>query len=321
MKTKKTGGELDAILAAQHSIITRRQALEAGLTRDGLDWRTRHGGPWQRLLPGTYAAFTGPLSDVHHWQAALLYGGDGALLTGVPALVLHELTRPYRGPTPILIPHDRRRRSVPGIVALRTLRMPGSLRRGGFPVAEPVRALADACRSSRDLGQVRTWVTDCLRTPKVHVADLYRELAEGPRKGSALLRAALQEYSDGVRSAAEAVARRRLLAMRIPRPLFNPDLVLPDGTFLARPDAYWPDAALAFEVDSWEHHGDREGWERTQRRHSRMSANGLTVLHASPHRVMTGWPALETEVEAAWRIGRTRPTPPIRVVPARPQHP
>jgi hypothetical protein len=314
VKTNGIAGRLDPVLAAQHGIISRQQALEAGVTAKALDWRTRRDGPWQRLLPGTDAAFTGPVDDVHRWQAALLYGGDDALLTGLPALVLHGLIRHVPAATPILVPHDRRRRSVGGVVALRTLRMPDWLRRRDFPVAEPVRALAHACRLSRDLGQVRGLVTDCLRTPKVRVPELYRELIEGPRKGSALLRAVLEEYSDGVRSAAEGVGRQRLLAMPIPRSLFNVDLLLPDGSFLARPDAYWPDAALAFEVDSREHHGDLAGWERMQRRHARMSAHGLAVLHASPHRIHTDWPVLEEEIAAAWRIGRGRPRPAIRLV-------
>lgn len=305
---------VDMVLAAQHDIITRTQAFEAGMSAKALACRIRRDGPWQILLPGTYACFTGPVTETHRWQAALLYGGEGSLLTGIPALILHGLTKTASSTIPLLLPHDRRRRSVPGIIPLRTRRMPDPQRRNGFPVAGPTRALADACRLSRDLGQVRRLVTDCLRTPKVHVTDLYHELAEGPRKGSALLRAALEEYSDGVRSAAEGMARRRLLAMRVPTPLFNVDLVLPDGTFLARPDAYWPDAALAFEVDSREHHGDLAGWERTQRRHARMSAHGVTVLHASPHRIGTDWPNLEDEIEAAWRIGRSHPTPAIRVV-------
>lgn len=313
MKRHENFGRLDSILAAQHGVITRTQALEAGISVDTLDWRTRRDGPWQRLLPGTYAAFTGPVNDMHRWQAALLYAGDGALLTGTPALLLHDLARPTPAAVPVLLPHGRRRRSLPGVIALRTRRMPVAQRRNGFTVAAPTRALADACRLSRDLGQVRALVTESLRTPKVRVPDLYEELAHGPRKGSALLRAALDEYSDGVRSAAEGVARQRLLAMPISRPLFNVDLVLPDGTFLACPDAYWPDAALAFEVDSREHHGDQAGWERTQRRHARMSAHGLTVLHASPHRIQTDWPLREEEITAAWHIGRSRPTPAIRV--------
>lgn len=291
----------------------RLQALAAGLTAEAVDWRLRHGGPWRRLFPGVYATFTGPLTDLHRWHAARAYGGVGAVLTGVPALVLADLASTATGPVPILLPHDRRRRSLPGVVAVRTHRMPRARERHGLDVAEPVHALADACRLTRDLVTVRALVTGCLRSAQVTVGALFAELDEGPRKGSALLRAALEEYGDGVRSVAESEARQRLLALSIPPPRFNVDLVDGNGDLLARPDAYWEEAALAFEVDSRRHHGDMAGWEHTQRRHALLAANGVTTMHASPHRIHTDWSRLGPEVEAAYHLGRTHPAPRVRV--------
>lgn len=157
-------------------------------------------------------------------------------------------------------------------------------------------------------------VHEVLRSPLVTVAALREEVEAGERRGSKALRSVLEEYGDGVRSVPEGHARRKILTMPIPRPLFNVDVHLPDGTFLARPDGYWRDAALAFEVDSWIYHGDRAGWERTQRRHALMTAHGITVVHASPYRIHTGWPGLERELVAAYEIGITRPTPNLLVV-------
>ena len=93
--------------------------------------------------------------------------------------------------------------------------------------------------------------------------------------------------------------RDKLLRLPIPAPLFNVDLVTEEGEFLACPDAYWPDAGLVFEVDSREHHGDMEDWEHTQRRHAKLTAHGLAVLHASPIRIRTAWPPLGDEVVTA----------------------
>lgn len=221
-----------------------------------------------------------------------------------------------RGAVPVLIPHDRRRRSSPGVVVFRSLRLPQTAHRYGLPVAEPVRSLADACRLSTDLARVRALVTEGLRSPSVPLDRLRCELDAGPRKGSALLRQVLDEYGAGIRSVAEAEARTKLLELGMPSPIFNPDLYLPDGTFVARPDAYWADAGLAFEVDSREHHGDMEGWERTQRRHALMTAHGLTVIHASPHRIRTGWPALADELRSAYKLGILRPGPVLCIRPA-----
>ena len=59
----------------------------------------------------------------------------------------------------------------------------------------------------------------------------------------------LTEVADGVRSTAEADLRTLIIQARLPTPLYNPDLYV-GGKFLARPDAWWPDAGVAVEVDS-----------------------------------------------------------------------
>lgn len=305
-------GHLDDLVLAQHGIVTREQALGAGMTRSALNWRIRRGGPWQTLLPGVYATFTGPVLDVHRWQAALLYGGEGAALTSWPALILAGIDRTLRGGSvPVLIPHDRRRRSLPGVTALRTRRPPTVWHRSGLALADPTRSLADACRLERDIDAVRALVIGCLRDPRIDRRDLREELELGPHKGSALLRSVLGEFEAGARSVAEARAMRRILSLPLPRPLFNVELRLPDGTLLARPDAYWPDAGLAFEVDSREFHAGYVGLERTQRRHARLTAAGVLVLHASPVRIDTDWPVLASEIEAAYWVGVSRPPPAV----------
>lgn len=52
----------------------------------------------------------------------------------------------------------------------------------------------------------------------------------------------------------ESDARHLLRDAGIPDPLWNQNLYLPDGTFLARPDAHWPYAGVALEIDSREWH-------------------------------------------------------------------
>lgn len=306
------------LFRTQHGIITRTQALAAGMTKDALSWRLRDGGPWQTLLPCVYATFSGPPGDVHRYQAALLHSGEGAALTGMVALRLLGICS-RRSPVeiPVVVPHTRRRVRVDGVRLVRTRRMPMALTVDDLRVAEPVRSLADACQLATGLTEVRAVLHEAMRSPRVHVASLRAEIeAMGPRR-SRIVTEALDEYGDGVRSVAEARAREKLLSLPIPRPQFNPDLYLDDGGFLARPDAYWPEAALAFEVDSWAYHGDAPGWERTNRRHSCVTSNGLSVLHASPRRIDDDWPTLSAEIIDAYHLGCTRPTPRVRVVPAR----
>jgi hypothetical protein len=94
----------------------------------------------------------------------------------------------------------------------------------------------------------------------------------------ALFRRVLAEVAAGIRSAPEAELRELIASSSLPPPLYNPDLYL-NGKFLARPDAWWPQAAVAVEVDSKEWHLLPSDWQRTLRRHRRMTAAGIYVVH------------------------------------------
>jgi len=63
--------------------------------------------------------------------------------------------------------------------------------------------------------------------------------------------------------------------------MYNPALYV-DGKFLAKPDAWWPEAGVAAEVDSRAWHLLPADYERTLARHDRMIALGVRVLHFPP---------------------------------------
>jgi hypothetical protein len=96
----------------------------------------------------------------------------------------------------------------------------------------------------------RWWPTRC----RCAVNDLAAELSDGPNIGSALFRQALTDVADGIRSTAEADLKDLLARSGLPMPLFNPSVYDADGTFIARPDAWWPELGIAVEVDSREWH-------------------------------------------------------------------
>src|SRR5690349_9840160 len=78
--------ELKQLLERQNQLVTRRQALAAGVDPSVVHRRARPGGPWQRILPGVYLTVTGtPTRDQRH-TAAVLYAGRGGTLTGQAAL-------------------------------------------------------------------------------------------------------------------------------------------------------------------------------------------------------------------------------------------
>src|SRR5690349_14248596 len=64
---------LDQLVKRQSCVITRKQALECGLSRDTVYRRLRTAGQWQRILPGVYLTVTGTPTSEQRDVAAVLY--------------------------------------------------------------------------------------------------------------------------------------------------------------------------------------------------------------------------------------------------------
>jgi hypothetical protein len=305
---------VDDLVARQHGLITRSQALLCGLTKQPLRTRTRPGGSWSVLLPGIYSTFTGTPTVDQRVMAALLYAGPGSLITGQTAMAAHGMNTLERAIVDVLIPIDRRRQDHGFVHVLRTSKMPQvAYMVGELRYAPPARAVADAARQLSDLRDVRTIVAAGAQWRRLSVAELAKELEQGPTAGSARFRAVLAEVADGIRSAAEADLRKLIKRSRLPDPYYNPRLYK-DQEFIAMPDAWWPEAGVAVEVDSKQWHFSPRDWEATLARHDRMSSFGITVLHYPPRRLVTESAAVAAQIRSALDVGRTRPRLDLRTV-------
>jgi hypothetical protein len=276
---------LAAILGKQHKVVSWRQAMTCGMSRDMLH---RWGGPdgrWQRLLPGVYLAVTGVPTADQRDMAALLYAGPGTVITGPAALRRHGLRAPRTETVDVLIPVGRQRRNA-GFVAIHlTTRLPSLVCvKESIQFALAPRAVADTALGLASLPEVRAVVAGAVQQRSCTLGQLTGELDSGPVNGSALLREALTEVSAGVRSAAEADLRSLIIRAGLPLPMFNARLY-ESGVLIAVADAWWPDAGVAAEVDSREWHLSPQTWEQTMRRHARMTARGILVMHFSPRQV------------------------------------
>jgi hypothetical protein len=314
---------LAALAARQHSVITRAQALECGMTRRVVEYRIRSGGPWSALLPGVYLTHTGRPDDAAREMAALLYAGSQSVLTGVAALRRHGLSvskpggpgRSQADVVDVLVPLASRRVDVASVRLHRTSRLPrGFCVAGEARFALPPRAVADAVRLMTELNEVRALVAEAVQRRRCSIQHLAEELAAGPVNGSALLRQALAEVADGVRSAIEADLRDLIRWARLPTPLYNPRLLV-DGEFLAMPDCWWPESGVAGEADSRAWHFSPNDWEHTLARHARMSAHGIIVLHLTSHRIRLKRREVAEEIRQALAAGRKLPR--ITTIPSK----
>jgi hypothetical protein len=299
------------LLRRQHFVVGRDQALACGLTEMALAHRIRAGGPWQRLLPGVYLATAGTASAEQREMAALLHAGPGSVLTGMVALRRHGFRVPAPSEVTVLVPAKVRRQSVGFVRVQRSMRMPGEVCVAGeIRYVLPHRAVADAARSLTAARDVRAMVAQAVQQQRCSIQMLVLELEHGPVVGSRLLRAALAEVQDGIRSVPEGDLRALLQRERIPMPLFNARLY--DGnTLIAVADAWWPEAGVAAEVDSREYHYSAEDWQATMRRHDRLVARGVLLLHFTPGQIRSAPEEVTAEIRAALTTGRGRSPLPL----------
>ena len=80
---------------------------------------------------------------------------------------------------------------------------------------------------------------------------------------------------------------------------------------IAIPDAWWPEAGVAAEVDSREWHLTPADWERTMRRHAQMSSYGIIVLHFTPREIRSDPAAVIAAIAGAVKAGSARPPLPV----------
>jgi len=292
-------------LDQQLEVITRKQAVAVGLTKHALRHRLRVGGPWQGLLPGVYLAATGSPTRIQQEMAAMLYAGPGSVITGLAAVRQHHIRGPVTESVDVLIPASRRRRDADFVQLHRTTRLPTQVwQLGPLRYALSPRAVADAVRDLTSLRDVRAMVADAVQRGHCRVPDLSEELSQGPSVGSKLFREALADVADGIHSAAEGDLKDLLAKSGLSAPLFNASIYDGDGTFIARPDAWWPEKGVAVEVDSHEWHLSPHDHTRTLERQRRMGKRGILVLPFTPREIRTQPAKVIAAIRDALKSGR-----------------
>ena len=305
---------LEHILAAQDGIITRQQAL-AAITPSRLERLL--GRRWRVILPGIYAALTGPLTPKQKARVALLYGGEHAQLDDLSSLTRHGLRYlPSDEREFILIPADQKRQSREFVVVRRTFYLPKPLLAPGrMPVTPLSRALTDFALRHENERQVRAVLMSSVQKRKLSVSELDAEVATAPSRGLKRYLRVLDELHAGVRSVGEGDVRRLCARSKIlPTPLFNPLLQLPDGRKIS-PDLLLEEAALVHETNGREpHYEEEDAFDSMQERHDAMTTAGLTALHNSPRLIATTGPRILRELETIYLRDRGRGLPPGVVI-------
>lgn len=306
---------LSHLAEARCRVMTAAQLRAHGVSAAETTEQCRSGGPWQQLLPGVFLLHPGPPTSEERLHAVLLYAARPpaprrvpgvpaqptpqqphrpvfaeAVITGPAALTLHgfvsapPLTSLER--IDVLVPRLRRLRSTGCVRIVRTADLPVPESVTGLPVAPVARALADAVAGLDDADTVRRLLTEAVRGGHCEPAAVVRELT----RARLLHRPHVVDAVDSLLAEGRTIAEDRLYRMveeyGLPDPLWNVDLRLPGGPHLGGVDAYWPDQAVALELDTRAPRADDDAeWSEYARKREHLERLGITVVHITPRKL------------------------------------
>lgn len=265
----------------QRGLVTRRQALRAGLSKAQVD-RLVVGGKWQVLFPCVYGLPGAPRSWEQSLMGACLWADAVASHRSAAALWSLE----GFAPGAIEISSCRRVRARPGVVIHRAQTHPrvDLTRRSSIPVTTPARTLFDLGAVS-NAEALEVALEDALRRGLVSLRTLHRTLerlgAHG-RRGTATLRRLLQERSDGPppESLLEIRLLRLLARAGLPEPV-RQWRVRENGRVVTRIDLAYPQARIAIEADGYRYHSGLADWRRDRRAQNLLTVRGWRVLRVT----------------------------------------
>jgi very-short-patch-repair endonuclease len=268
---------LDTLIARlatrQHGVVARWQLVALGVDPTAIQRRVAD-GRLRRIHRGVYAL--GPLDREGYWMAAVLACGEGALLSHRDAAALWNLRQTNRTAIDVTLAGVRRRRRQRiTIHSTAEIHPDDRAEVDGIPVTSVARTLLDLAEVV-PAAHLRRAYEAAERHELLDMQAVHELVARsnGRRGLPALL--ALLDYDPREAVDSKSDLESRFLDLVRDAGLPRPQLNVLVGGFLI--DAYWPHARLVVELQSWEHHGHRQAFERDNSKLARLQVAGFTVL-------------------------------------------
>jgi very-short-patch-repair endonuclease len=283
---------LQELAAAGHGLVSRRDALAAGVCESALDRRIRAGSVIVEQ-PGIYRLAGVASTLARRERAAVLAAHPDGVLSHRSAARLHGLV--VEGAAIDVTVSSTRLPRLREVMVHRSLDLQPSHVRllDGVRVTTVERTLADlgdVVPPHRVAWALERAVIERLTTWE-RATSILDEIGGRGRNGRGALRAALAEWPFDGRppDSVLEVALARLLARNdLPMPSFQHE-VRHHGRFVARVDAAWLDRMIVGEVDGHHAHAGSEQFKRDLRRQNELVRLGYTVLRWSWDDVQAGW--------------------------------
>ncbi|MBL8953235.1 MAG: type IV toxin-antitoxin system AbiEi family antitoxin domain-containing protein [Myxococcaceae bacterium] len=288
--------EVSELAAKQGGVVSRAQLFERGYTRHSIQYGTDEGLLTRHQYRGVYRlASTAVDDDTHPW-AALLWAGDGAVLSHLTAGWLWKLEGlGKKRPDVVHV-------SVPNAtqhVAKKTVRLwrvrtlvpvKDFALLGGFPCTSLSRTLIDLAGVLDKKALEHAFDSAMRRSPDNLEAlfDALRRLTNGRSRMGALIEVATRQELGPTHSWLENETRQAMRAAKIPTPLPQYEVRDEQKRFICRPDFAWPEVSVALFCDSWEHHGSqRKRFELDPVQRNKLQVAGWRPVVVTDQRLLT----------------------------------
>jgi very-short-patch-repair endonuclease len=282
---------VQGVLRRQAGVISRRQAVAAGMSETAVSRRVA-AGTWRALHPGVF------LSDNHDWTAeasvwaAVLWAGRDATLSGPAAAWWHGLLAEFPGIVDVTVSQRR----CPGLrpkvrVRRRDLHPEDRTRRRGLAVtARPLTVLEAAVA----LGPPGGELLDRALQRGVGFEDVYRAHCRNlGRYGSPEAARLLVAAADRAASAAERLVIKLLRTAGLTG--------WEHGHWVGgyELDFAFLEQRVAIEVDGWAWHSDVDRFRHDRQRQNALVLAGWTILRFTWHDLTRRPEAVVAEIRAA----------------------
>jgi hypothetical protein len=270
--------EADRLVRNQAGVITRAQALAAGISRHAIYARLAS-GRWQQLHAGVYATYSGPPARESRLWAAVLGARPGAVLCHQTAAELHGLLEPRKGAAiHVMVPRGHALAPMKGVVIHYSRRADVAR----HPALEPPRTrleetVLDLAEAERAADGAISWILNACASRRTTPDLLLAAMDARPRvRRRRILLVALGDARIGIQSILE-----RGYLYHVERAHGLPEGARQSLTRIGGSSRYedvrYEEYGVIVELDGQQAHPDGERW-RDARRDNTSATKGLITL-------------------------------------------
>jgi hypothetical protein len=264
----------------QSGVVSRSQALRAGLSVDMIRFRVSS-GRWQQVHPGVYATFSGVPGRGPRLWAAVLSAGPGAMLSHETAAELHRLADQPADLIRVTVPRERRVVPVEGVSIYRSVRALEAVQGHTYPPRTKIEeTVLDLTQAAATFDDVCGWVTSAFARDLTDEARLRAAMGMRPRlRWRADLDELIFAAADGDHSVLEYRYDRNVeRAHGLPEARRQVPFTGPGGRRGRRDRVYEP-YALVVELDGRLAHPDDSAWKDKARDNAAAVAGMRTLRY------------------------------------------